>query len=358
MKPTEARHQPIYQMLQERDVLGRVRTILSPFRLRRELSIEIKACDGDDDTYYGNGTVTLCYEYIELLQRHAPKVATPGGVVRSDAIFGAIIDTLLHEAAHGIFDILEIPVLGREEDAADFFSAYTVLQFSPEDARRLFEGVAFMFASEARAAFDKPFGVGAYAGEHRLAPQRYFDYLCVAYGSAPQTFAKAVGDGGLPPWRHDSCIEEFTLLKRSFDKLIGPHVDGVMLEKMRAEARFQWRPLLSAADGLDAQPLGDWMKRSQAGDGQVRGRLDANRRWPPAASAAAPVDERSTWRHSCPGGGAEAGFCGVRGNDSLAISSPSCDSRNYDSAGRADSPRNALLGGAADCRGRRNSATR
>ena len=203
-------------------------------------------------------------------------------MVRSDAIFGAIIDTLLHEAGHGIFDILAVPVLGREEDAADFFSAYTVLQFSPEDASRLFEGVAFMFASEARAAFDKPFGIGAYAGEHRLAPQRYFDYLCTAYGSAPQTFAKAVGDGGLPPWRHDSCIDEFALLKRAFDKLIGPHVDGAMREKMRAEVRFGWRPLLSAADGLDAQPLGDWMKRSQAGDGQMRGRRDAGPAVPPA----------------------------------------------------------------------------
>ena len=63
---------------------------------------------------------------------------------------GAILDTILHEAAHGIIEQLDIPVLGREEDAADFFSVYLQLQFPPGDAKRLIEGVAFMMGSEAR----------------------------------------------------------------------------------------------------------------------------------------------------------------------------------------------------------------
>jgi hypothetical protein len=271
-KPTEDRHQPIYETLQASDVLGIVRSILSSFRLRRQLSLEIKGCDGNEDTYYGDGVVTLCYEYIELLQRHSPRVGTPGGVARNDAIFGAIIDTLLHEAGHGIFDLLEIPVLGREEDAADFFSAYIVLQFAPEDAFRLFQGVAYMYASEARAALDRPFDVGAYAGEHGLAPQRYYNYLCMAYGSNPGTFAKAAIDGGLPLNRLDACVEEFGLLKRAFDKLVMPHVDAALLEKARAEIRFGWAPLISPAENLDAQPLRDRMSRtpSEAGRSHVK----------------------------------------------------------------------------------------
>ena len=185
-----------------------------------------------EDTYYGDGVVTLCYEYIELLQRHSPKVGTPGGVSRADALFGAIIDTLLHEAGHGIFDILEIPVLGREEDAADFFSAYTMLQFPSEHAWRLFEGVAFMFASEARTALEDSFGIRAYAGEHGLPPQRYYRFLCMAYGSNPQTFAQAAIDGGLSPKRRDDCVEEFRLQRRALEKLITPHIDGKMHERL------------------------------------------------------------------------------------------------------------------------------
>ncbi len=270
VQPQEPRHRPIHEALQERDVLGLVRSILSPLRLPRQLAIEVKGCDGNVDTHYGDGVVTLCYEYIELLQAHSPKVGTPGGVARNDALFAAIIDTLLHEAGHGVFDLLETPVLGREEDAADFFSAYIMLQLPPEHALRLFEGVAFMFASEARAALQKPFGINAYAGEHGLAPQRYYNFVCMAYGSAPTVFTQAAIDGGLPLRRHDGCIEEFALLKRAFDKLIGPHIDGAMLEKTRAEIRFGWRPLLASADGLDANPLGDWMMRSGADDSQTR----------------------------------------------------------------------------------------
>ena len=258
-------------MLQERDVLGVVRSILSPLRLPRELTIEIKGCDGDENTYYDGGVVTFCYEYVELLQRHSPRIATPGGVPRADALFGAIIDTLLHEAGHGVFDILEIPFLGREEDAADFFSAYIMLQFPFEHARRLFEGVAFMFANEARTALEQPFGIGDYAGPHGLAPQRYYRFVCTAYGLDPQAFAQAAIDGGLSARRQSSCVEEFGLLqRRAFDKLILPHIDGAMREKAWSGIRFGWRPLLSSAGKRDPHPLGGWMARSRVDDPRAR----------------------------------------------------------------------------------------
>jgi hypothetical protein len=39
----------------------------------------------------------------------------------------------LHETGHAVFDLLEVPVLGREEDAADLFSAYIMLHFGKDD---------------------------------------------------------------------------------------------------------------------------------------------------------------------------------------------------------------------------------
>lgn len=268
MRPKEARHQPIHDSLLQRNVPGLIRSILSPVRLPRELSIEIKGCDGSEDTFYNEGVVTLCYEYVELLQRHSPRMGTPGGIPRNDALLGAIIDTLLHEAGHGIFDLLEIPVLGREEDAADFYAAYTVLQLRPEDSMRIVEGAAYMFGSEARTALEKPFGTGAYAGEHGLAPQRYFNYLCMAYGSNPNAFAQLAMDGGLPLNRFEACTDEFALLKRAFDKLIIPNMDLDMWEKVRAELRFTWSPILFMSAGLDTQPLRDWLSRMAVDEGR------------------------------------------------------------------------------------------
>ena len=69
-EPKEAKHQPIRQTLQERRILELLRALLSPLRLPRPLTLEVKGCDGSVDAYYSKGTATLCYEYIELIEQH------------------------------------------------------------------------------------------------------------------------------------------------------------------------------------------------------------------------------------------------------------------------------------------------
>ena len=257
VQPTDAKHQPIYEALQERRVLETLRSMLGPLRLPRELTLQLKSCDGKVDAYYWEATATVCYEYVELIQQHAPKVGTPGGLTRADAIVGAVVDTFLHEAGHAVFDLLEVPVFGREEDAADFFSAYVLLRFAPEDSARLFQGVGFMMASEAKAALEKPQDLRAFARPHGTAAQRYYNLLCMAYGSDPKTFADAVSKGGLPTERADGCAEEFAMLERAFRKLILPYIDEELLAKARAEVRFNWGPLITSTSGLDALPLAE-----------------------------------------------------------------------------------------------------
>lgn len=255
-EPKDAKHQPIREAMQERRILELLRALLSSFRLPRPLTLEVRGCNGREGAYYGNDRAVLCYEYVELIQRHVPKVATPGGVTRADAIVGAILDTILHEAGHAVIEMLDIPVLGREEDAADFFSAYVLLQFSAEDAQRLIQGVAFMMASEAREAMEKRLRPQMFAGPHGMPAQRYYNLLCMAYGSNPETFANVV-PGGLPSWRARDCGDEYAMLKRAFAKLILPHVDEAKQREAFAQARFNWSPLATAKDSFDAPPLGE-----------------------------------------------------------------------------------------------------
>lgn len=255
-EPTDPRHLPIRQAMQERRILETVGALLSAFRLPRELTVEVKGCSGRETAWYAFDTAMFCYEYVELIQRHSPKVATPGGVARADAIVGAVIDTILHEAGHGVIDLLDIPVLGREEDAADFFSIYLLLQFPPDDARRLVQGVAFTMGSEARAEVGEKPRPQMFAGPHAMNAQRHYNVLCLSYGANPALFDHAL-PAGLPPWRARYCGDEWSLLKRSFDKLILPHVDQDRLRAAIAQVRFNWRPLATAAEGLDKPPLGD-----------------------------------------------------------------------------------------------------
>ncbi len=244
--PKIAKHQAIQDELRDRRILEQIRTLLSPIRLPRQLNLEIRGCDGKVDAFYDDGTVTLCYEYVELIQRHAPKVSTSEGIPRADAIVGSIVDTLLHEVGHAVFDLLEIPVFGREEDAADFFSVYLLAQFPPDDARRLIQGAGFVLASEAKAALAGPLTRSTLASEHGLLAQRYYNLLCMAYGSNPKTFADVISTGGLPKWRAEGCDDEFAMLQRAFRKLILPYVDEVMMRDVLAKISLQLESLDSA----------------------------------------------------------------------------------------------------------------
>jgi hypothetical protein len=175
-------------------------------------------------------------------------------VQRADAIVGAIIDTILHEAGHGIIDILDIPVLGREEDAADFFSIYLLLQFPPDDARRLIQGAAFTVGSEAREDLQEMPRPQMFAGAHAMNAQRHYNVLCLAYGANPAVFDNALPPG-LPQWRAEKCSDEWALLKRAFSRVVLPHVDEGKLSEAIAQARFKWSPILTAPETLDKPPL-------------------------------------------------------------------------------------------------------
>ncbi len=255
-EPQNEKQRSIRAAMQEQRILETVAALLNAFRLPRELTVEVRGCDGREGAWYGFDKANFCYEYVELVQRHAPKVATPGGIPRADSIVGAVLDTILHEVGHGIIEMLEIPVLGREEDAADFFSIYLMLQFPPEDAKRLIEGVAFNMGSEAREDLSQKVRPQLFAGAHPPNAQRHYNVLCLAYGADPALFDNGP-PAGLPAWRaRNSCGDEWVLLRRAFVKLILPHVDEGQLRDAIAGARFTWSPLVSGA-ASDKPPLGD-----------------------------------------------------------------------------------------------------
>jgi Putative metallopeptidase len=74
-----------------------------------------------------------------------------------------------------------VPIMGREEDAADQFAAYLLLQFAKDDARRLILGVAYAYNVDASKPV--PPKKNPFADEHGLPAQRFYNVLCMAYGA-------------------------------------------------------------------------------------------------------------------------------------------------------------------------------
>lgn len=237
MPPANPAHRYIHIRLTGRNVLERVSKALSPFRLPRDVVILVHGCDGEVDAFYENATIVICYEYLAYIDSHAPAGGTDGEVRRRDAIIGPTVDLFLHEMGHAVFDLLKIPVFGREEDAADMFSAYIMLHMDKEDAHALIAGISFLGREETREAMAQNLELKHFAKEHGLPGQRYFNLLCIAYGFDPQLFADAIERWHLPPERAEGCAAEYAQIDHAFRTLILPHMDLVLLEEVR---RANW----------------------------------------------------------------------------------------------------------------------
>lgn len=105
-----------------------------------------------------------------------------------------ILHTLFHEIAHAYIADKNIPVLGKEEDAADNLAAVMMIEYVDNGADSAISA-ADMFAFESE---DMPKDIQAaeYIDEHSFNLQRYFQTLCLVYGSDPEQYSTLLDEVG------------------------------------------------------------------------------------------------------------------------------------------------------------------
>ncbi len=230
-EPTSAELKPVYELVKNTRILEKIRGMLIPLRLPRSLLLKTESCNGDSNAWYDDGVVTVCYEFFDEVWKNVPERTTPRGVTPMDALVGPIVDVFLHEVGHAVFDMWKVPVLGREEDAADFFSAYLMLKFNKQEARRLIMGAAYQYREHVRTPHVS-LPVVKFADEHSLPAQRFFNVLCIAYGSNDVLFGDLVEKGYLPKDRASDCQDEYKQVEYAFDKLLSPHIEPGLADKL------------------------------------------------------------------------------------------------------------------------------
>ena len=229
--PSNPEYLYIYKLLkEEQHTLENLQEFLSPFRLPWTLEMSLTECDGEADAMYFDGTIKICYEYIDELWSNMPVKTTPAGIEPIDTFIGPFLDTVLHEFAHALFDYHDIPVLGREEDAADQVAAYIYLQLGRDEAHRLIMGTVYTYMAE--VVDTDPPSIEEYADEQSTSEQRAYNLMCIAYGSDPELFKIFTAKGGLPEERAEICAEEYELLVLAFETLIDPYIDYDMADKI------------------------------------------------------------------------------------------------------------------------------
>jgi hypothetical protein len=247
--PTNPAHQPILDLMKERHVLERIQKLLSPFRLSRDLILKVQGC-GMNNAWYENGVITVCYEYLDNVRKNLPKETSKDGVTPGDALAAETYFVFLHESGHAMFDLLNVPVFGNEESAADQFASYILLQMGKDDARQLVLGATYTFRPYMNAAQTTEATVG-FSDIHGTPAQRFFNLLCIGYGARQDVFGDLVEKGLLPKSRAQDCPFEYGSLAFAVGQLVKPYIDQQLAQQVLDQS---WLPSVTGRPKRPSPP--------------------------------------------------------------------------------------------------------
>jgi hypothetical protein len=136
---------------------------------------------------------------------------------------GAVNNFILaHEFAHALIANYELPVLGKEEDAADSISTALLLEVPNGDE---YAADAALFWAELSDGQESP-DLEEYADNHSLNIQRALSILCWVAGSSEEAYEEVAESEALPPSRLEGCPSEYEQLRESIAKELEPHLKG------------------------------------------------------------------------------------------------------------------------------------
>jgi hypothetical protein len=138
-------------------------------------------------------------------------------------VTGNILFALLHEMGHMHIQEMGLPVLGREEDAADSYAIAALLKVGGDVSHNvLIQATKGWFLDDAR---NQKEGIGlAFYDEHGLDKQRAYQIICLMVGSDPDKFSDLADQVKMPEDRQGSCQGDYSNASWSWGIVLKPHL--------------------------------------------------------------------------------------------------------------------------------------
>ncbi len=171
-----------------------------------------------------NFTITLSYGFVNftagVLKSNFPELRTNGEefgkqLAAVDAFF------LIHEFGHAFVHVFELPVLGKEEDAADAISTTFFTEGVDNGPEYAFIAAKFLNALSAR---QRSLSAADYFDEHSLDKQRAYSIVCLIAGSSEKAFNDVAALKILSPERQQRCPAEYKQKVDATEQLLKPHI--------------------------------------------------------------------------------------------------------------------------------------
>lgn len=198
-----------------------VSLINEKFRLTQPLGIIF---GGNEDPCFDPelNKILISYKYIEEIEdRFKADNYTETGVSIADATMDTLMHTILHEFAHALMCMYDLPIAGKEEDAADTLATVLLIEFF-DDGQEIVLSTADLFdlvSTDADEYMEENFW-----DEHSLNAQRFYSTLCLVYGSDPAEYAYLPKEVGVSEEKREFCIEEYEVIFRNWFVLLDPYV--------------------------------------------------------------------------------------------------------------------------------------
>jgi hypothetical protein len=213
-----------YEMLKASETEVLAKTLARTFSLPDPLTVKgVNGIGGGPFYSPEDNSITLPYGFAALIFEVLAEGNPEAGEYELGERIGAVNSFIFeHEFAHALIANFELPVLGKEEDAADSIATVLLLK-AAEGAGYAAAAAAFWADFSGR---QEPPAIADYADNHSLDLQRTFDILCWVAGSSESSFEEVAELELLPESRLATCPGEFEQLVGSITKELDPHVKG------------------------------------------------------------------------------------------------------------------------------------
>lgn len=175
-----------------------------------------------------------------MLDERIAKLSADDATRLASFVVGNLYFVLVHEFGHAVISQLELPVLGREEDAADSFATLSMMFIGTDLSQSVVREAArglWLIAQRDKAANQQ---APAY-DEHSLDLPRAYQILCLMVGSDRKRFNEVAEIAKIPEERQETCGFDFEQAADSWDKLLNGRRSGAAAKRFFAKKPFARR---------------------------------------------------------------------------------------------------------------------
>jgi hypothetical protein len=218
-KSKVASHEQMREMLQQNRLFEQIAAGLNnTVRIPHNVAIQTVDCHTINAFYDPNTSrIIVCYELLDyFMEVFKPQAKTNEDL--GNSVIGATIFSFYHETGHGLIHQLDLAAVGREEDSVDQLATLILIGHGESGVNMALSG-AYWFKLQGESDHKTPFW-----DEHGFDGQRFYNIMCLIYGSNPDKYKSFVSSGDLPEARAQRCPDEYRKIQKAWDHLLQPYL--------------------------------------------------------------------------------------------------------------------------------------